>query len=103
MFAGDMTGAVATGVYRGLSRGWSVLGNVATPALSPIAKSIDEIFGSDTNTWLRGEQEKANRALVESKLDPKTNGAAAQILYGLGDVLTSVASLPCSFSACRTP
>lgn len=90
VFAGSMTEAIGTGVYRGWSRGAATLGNVATPALRPIAKSIDEIFGSKTDDWLLGEQEKANRALTESKLDPKTNGAASQLLYGLSDVLTTV-------------
>lgn len=89
--AGDLGSAAGTGVYRGWSRGAATLGNVATPALRPIAKSIDALFGSSTDDWLLGEQDKANRALTESKLDPKTNGAAAQILYGLTDVLSTVA------------
>ncbi len=89
-FAGEMGGAISTGVYRGWSRGAATLGNVATPALRPIAKSIDEMFGSSTEDWLRSEQDKANRALLDSKLDPKTNGTAAQVLFGLGDVLTTV-------------
>lgn len=83
-------GAPGTGVYRGISRGASLLGNVATPALRPIAQSIDEIFGSSTDEWLLAEQEKANQSLIDSTLDPKTNGAAAQLLYGLGDVLTTL-------------
>ena len=91
-FAGDMSGALGTGVYRGLSRGAATAANVATPAMRPIAKSIDELFGSSTDDWLLGEQDKANRALTESKLDPKTSGMAAQVLYGLGDVLTTVGS-----------
>lgn len=91
-FAGDMSGALGTGVYRGLSRGAATAANVATPAMRPIAKSIDELFGTSTDEWLLGEQDKANRALTESKLDPKTSGMAAQVLYGLGDVLTTVGS-----------
>ena len=92
MLDGDIAGAAGTGVYRGLSRGASLLANVSTPFLTPVAKSIDDMFGSSTAEWLQGETDKANRALLESKLDPKTSGAAAQVLYGLGDVLTTVVS-----------
>lgn len=90
MFEGNFGEALATGAYRGLSRGASLLGNVATPALRPIAKTIDEMFGTRTDEFLLAEQEKANAALFGSKLDPKTNGAAAQVLYSLSDVLTTV-------------
>ena len=89
---GNLGEAAATGVYRGLSRGASLAANVATPVLRPIAKTIDEMFGTSADDFLLAEQEKANAALFGSKLDPKTNGAAAQVLYGLGDVLTTVLS-----------
>lgn len=89
---GDMAGALGTGIYRGLSRGAALSADAFTPTLRPFAKTIDELFGSSTDAWLLGEQDKTRRALVESKLDPKTNGTAAQVLYGLGDVLTTVAS-----------
>lgn len=89
---GDLGAAVGTGVFRGLSRGAALAADAFTPTLRPIAKTIDSIFGSSTDEWLLGEQEKTRAALIESKLDPKTNGMAAQVLYGLSDVLTTVAS-----------
>lgn len=96
-FEGNALDALGTGIYRGLSRGASAAANVATPALrgiaqTPMVRALDAIFGTDTDAYLVSEQEKANRALFGSKIDPKTNGAAAQILYGLGDVLTTVVS-----------
>jgi hypothetical protein len=65
---------------------------VATPVLRPVAKSIDLMFGSTTDEWLVTEQEKRYKALVDSKVDPKTTGMAGQLLHGLGDVLGAVVS-----------
>lgn len=91
-FEGNLGGALGTGVYRGLSRGAAALANTATPALTPIAKRLDEAFGTSVEGFLLDEQDKANRALVESKLDGNTTGIAGQVLYGVGDVLTTVAA-----------
>jgi len=84
--------AAGMGVYRGISRGASVAANVATPVLRPVAQKIDEIFGTSADQYLLDEQAKANRSLIESKIDGQTTGLAGQLLYGIGDVLTTVAS-----------
>lgn len=89
VFEGNKLQALGTGAFRGLSRAASVLGNTLTPPLRPIAKTIDRTFGSSVDDWLISEQNKANKALIDSVIDPVTNGAAAQILFGIGDVLTT--------------
>jgi len=93
VFEGDKLEALGTGVFRGWSRGASVLANVSTPALRPIAKTIDETFGSSLDEWLLSEQEKANKSFIDSTIDPATNGAVSQILFGVGDVLTTAATM----------
>lgn len=87
----DTFEGVGSGLMTGVYRGWSRAAASAAVALTP---ALEAVFGK--TDYLENERDKAVRSLMESKLDPKTVGAAGQIVGSVADALTT-------FAATRNP
>lgn len=89
--AGAFDGA-ATAPFKGLMQGVIaqpalLLGDAVTPAMRPVAKTIDEIFGGSAATdWLEAERQK-NVAMVKRLMPDESVGLVGQLGYGAGAVL----------------
>lgn len=87
---GFFEGAVAApleGLTRGLvAKPALFVGEALTPRLKPIARSVDEIFGTDTQGFLDDELRKTREYLRDTEPDAQTTGLGGQILHSLFDI-----------------
>jgi hypothetical protein len=76
-----------TGLFSGLvAKPALLLGDTATPMLTPLAEQFDKAFGTGTKQWLEREQQKNVTMLQQLKDRQSTYGTAGQLVSGLTDV-----------------
>lgn len=87
---GFFEGAVSaplSGLARGLvAKPALFVSEALTPRLKPLAKSIDEMFGTDTQSFLDDELRKTRDFLKDTTPDGQTTGMGGQILHSLFDI-----------------
>lgn len=67
------------------------LADMATPAIMPAAKKVDELFKTDVQGFLQRQQQATHDAMVNWTPDPSTVGWLGNVVYGAGNVLGDVA------------
>lgn len=80
--------APLNGLMRGIvAKPAKLVGDAAKPVVRPMAKAIDEAFGtSAVSDYFEGEFRKNDQLLDDLRADPQTTGLAGQVLHGLFDI-----------------
>jgi hypothetical protein len=84
-------GAPVKGLMRGvIAKPAKLIGDAVTPVLRPMARAVDDTFGTKAvSNYLEGEFQKNNQLMGDLKADPATTGMAGQLLHGLFDIGSS--------------
>lgn len=100
LMPGDMGPGFFSGAGEGTARGVlqgtiaqpaMALADFATPKLTPLARSLDDMFGLGAEDWLKSEQKKTHEAVHNLMPGPQI-GTLGQIGYGAGSVLPQAAA-----------
>lgn len=80
--------ASVTGLARGvLAKPAVFLGEAITPAVRPITRDLDTLFGTDLTGFVNDQSVQRVRALKSFTPDPETTGMAGQVLHSLFDII----------------